>query len=411
MLSLRSKITLVISIIIMVTFFSVLTSVVLGYAESSKTISKFEFYCILLFMPFFFLSTIDFVSSAQNKNQEISDKLKAIDNSNIVIEFDLKGNIIATNEIFCRLIGIDKKDILNLNLIQFWDTYEWTKDKYGMFWYHINTRGVSSQGEYKFLKSDNEVLWLNGNFNPIKDQYGIVYKTIFMSTNITEKKLIESEVNKKNGYLEYAAKILRHDMHSGINTYIPRGLNSLFRRLTPENIETLKIESPLKMIKEGLTHTQKVYKGVYEFTNLVKTDSKLNTEPCDLKQILLDYLSNTSYIKQVVINDLVTADVNQALFCTAVDNLIRNGLKYNDNETKLINIFMENDNTLAIQDNGRGMTQEEFEYLSQPYTRKEDQKESGSGLGLNICVAIIKEHNFVVSSEKNEIGTKIKIKL
>ena len=108
-----------------------------------------------------------------------------------------------------------------------------------MFWYHINTRGVSSQGEYKFLKSDNEVLWLNGNFNPIKDQYGIVYKTIFMSTNITEKKLIESEVNKKNGYLEYAAKILRHDMHSGINTYIPRGLNSLFRRLTPENIDMI----------------------------------------------------------------------------------------------------------------------------------------------------------------------------
>ena len=30
--------------------------------------------------------------------------------------------------------------------------------------------------------------------------------------------------NKKTVYLEHAAKILRHDIHSGINTYIPRGI-------------------------------------------------------------------------------------------------------------------------------------------------------------------------------------------
>ena len=39
------------------------------------------------------------------------------------------------------------------------------------------------------------------------------------------------EIEKKNTYLEHAAKILRHDMHSGINTYMPRGLSSLERRL------------------------------------------------------------------------------------------------------------------------------------------------------------------------------------
>jgi signal transduction histidine kinase len=68
-------------------------------------------------------------------------------------------------------------------------------------------------------------------------------------------------------------------------------------------------------------------------------------------------------------------------------------------------------NDLIIQDNGRGMTQEDFNYLSQPYTRKEGQKESGTGLGLNICTAILNEHNFKVTCEKNEIGTKMKIKI
>jgi signal transduction histidine kinase len=69
------------------------------------------------------------------------------------------------------------------------------------------------------------------------------------------------------------------------------------------------------------------------------------------------------------------------------------------------------DVTLIIQDNGRGITQQDFEHLSKPYTRKEGQKESGSGLGLNICVAILEEHGFGITCEKNEIGTKMKINL
>ena len=54
-------------------------------------------------------------------------------------------------------------------------------------------------------------------------------------------------------------------MHSGINTYMPRGLSSLDRRMTDEQAKELKIDTPLRMIREGLKHTQKVYKGVFIF--------------------------------------------------------------------------------------------------------------------------------------------------
>jgi signal transduction histidine kinase len=230
-----------------------------------------------------------------------------------------------------------------------------------------------------------------------------------IATDVTESYNQQMEIEKKNTYLEHSAKILRHDMHSGINTYMPRGLSSLERRLSEEQIKELKLESPLKMIKEGLRHTQKVYKGVYEFTNLVKKDVVLNKTECNLKDILEDYLSATAYRSQVIIEDLGTIDVNESLFCTAVDNLIRNGLKYNDSSTKFVKIYSEK-NYIYIQDNGRGITQEDFDHLSKPYTRKEGQKETGTGLGLNICVAILQEHGFEISCEKNEIGTKMKIK-
>jgi len=108
---------------------------------------------------------------------------------------------------------------------------------------------------------------------------------------------------------------------------------------------------------------------------------------------------------------LPSIPVNEPLFCTAIDNLIRNGLKYNDASTKFVSVYMHNDNTLCVEDNGRGMTQEDFEEYSKPYTRKKEQSEGGTGLGLNICLAILKEHAFTTYAEKQAHGTKIYIKI
>lgn len=227
---------------------------------------------------------------------------------------------------------------------------------------------------------------------------------------LAKKAITEKELDKKNIYLEHAAKIIRHDMHSGINTYIPRGISSLTRRLTDESVEQLKLAAPLKLLTEGLKHAQKVYAGVYEFTNLVKQGETLNKKECDIHEILKDYLDLTSYKDQVIIGEgLSVLEVNEPLFCTAVDNLIRNGLKYNDSPTKFVKIYREG-NDIVIEDNGRGITNEEFVELSKPYKRKEGQKESGTGLGLNICIAILGEHGFSVTAEKLDNGTKIKIK-
>ena len=342
---------------------------------------------------------------------------KFVDASVIVSKADKTGKITYVNKRFEDVSGwklreIKGKDHSILNSGEhsksFWADMYRTVVKEKKVWNEIVTNKTKNGEEYfvdSYIKAEfDETGSLKGFMSIRYDVTDVINGTQEIHRNI-------EEINKKNTYLEHAAKILRHDMHSGINTYMPRGISSLERRLTPEIIKELKIESPLKMIKEGLQHTQKVYKGVYEFTNLVKKDAELNKESHNLKQILEDYLSNTSYFSQVAIDQLPTVDVNQALLCTAVDNLVRNGLKYNDSETKMVAIFMDDEEHISIQDNGRGITQADFEYLSQPYTRKEGQKETGTGLGLNICVAILNEHGFKVTCEKNEVGTKIKIKI
>ena len=348
------------------------------------------------------------VTDLKRKEMEISNRMNAINRSNAVIEFDLDGNIRFANDSFLNVLGYTQDEIVGQHHSLFTENEYKDSEEYKDFWNSLR-EGKFFRGEITRRKKDGTLIYLQATYNPILGSDGNPYRIMKIATDVTESYNQQMEIEKKNTYLEHSAKILRHDMHSGINTYMPRGLSSLERRLSEEQIKELKLESPLKMIKEGLRHTQKVYKGVYEFTNLVKKDVVLNKTECNLKDILEDYLSATAYRSQVIIEDLGTIDVNESLFCTAVDNLIRNGLKYNDSSTKFVKIYSE-ENYIYIQDNGRGITQEDFDHLSKPYTRKEGQKETGTGLGLNICVAILQEHGFEISCEKNEIGTKMKIK-
>jgi len=325
--------------------------------------------------------------------------------TSLISKTDKFGRITYANDKFCKVSGYDISEILNqdhkivnsgIHPKKFWEEMYYVTLKKRKIWYSTVTN-KSKNGDLYWVKS-----WIQAMFDKNDKFTGF----ISLRQDVTDLIKANEEITKKNTYLEHAAKILRHDMHSGINTYIPRGISSIQRRLNGEVIEKYKLSSPLKMLKDGLEHTQKVYKGVYEFTNLVKPNSKLSKENHDLKEIITNFLKNTSYNQQVIIEELGRLDVNNSLFCTAIDNLIRNGLKYNDNDTKFIKLYRENNN-IIIQDNGRGMTKEEFEELSKPYKRKENQKESGSGLGLNICMEILKEHGFKVTCEKNEIGTKI----
>jgi PAS domain S-box-containing protein len=351
------------------------------------------------------------VTELKKKEVEIHNRMTAINKSNAVIEFDLEGNVIFANDLFLETMGYSSNDEVIGNHHRIFVDKEYSKsEEYLLFWEKLKN-GLSFSGEIIRNKKDGSLVYLQATYNPIVGVDGKVYRVMKISTDITSSYEQKREIEKKNTYLEHAAKILRHDMHSGINTYIPRGISSLERRLKPEDIATLKLEAPLKMLKEGLKHTQKVYKGVYEFTNLVKEDVVLTKEHLNLKDILVSYLSSTAYSSQVAIDWLPTIDVNEPLFCTAIDNLIRNGLKYNDSDSKMVAIYMDDENYLSLQDNGRGMSQEEFEHLSQPYHRKEGQKESGSGLGLNICIAILQEHGFTIKCEKNEVGTKLTIKI
>ena len=384
--------------------------VVFGFMIPSYDAALFGFACIVLFTPPFACFVLEYYYTIKSRKQIYDDKLSAINASNMVAIFDNKGILISANENFCIATGYTEEELKGMphgNLVP--RDIVRTKE-YRQFWKDLN-RGIFIRRKFRRRKKDGSDYWCYATYSPIRNGTGAVYQVMKIASDITEEHLAQEELQHKNVYLEHAAKILRHDMHSGINTYIPRGLRGIERRLNDDVIKEYRLESSFKLIKEGLLHAQRVYKGVYEFTNLVKKNAEMERHVYRLDKILEDYLGKTSYSDQVVIGRLPAVEVNEALFCTAIDNLVRNGLKYNDSESKMVAITMEDESHIAIIDNGRGLTHEEFEILCKPYERKKEQKESGTGLGLNISLAIFNEHGFTMEVKKQDVGTKILIRI
>jgi PAS domain S-box-containing protein len=227
-------------------------------------------------------SLVKTVEKLNKKEREIIDVIEAINSSNAVLELCPEGRILTANQNFLNIFKCTLDSIVGEHHDIFSIPKHANNREGERFWQELK-EGKSKSGEFIKNRLDGTYIWVQATYSPILDDNGVPYRIMMIMTDVTDAVNQRDELNKKNIYLEHAAKILRHDMHSGINTYIPKGVNSLERRLTPELIKELKLEAPLRLIKDGLEHAQKVYSGVKEFTNLVKKDAVLNKSMYDLK--------------------------------------------------------------------------------------------------------------------------------
>lgn len=103
----------------------------------------------------------------------------------------------------------------------------------------------------------------------------------------------------------------------------------------------------------------------------------------------------------------ILLDGNLKLLQSAVENIIRNALKYTKDKIKL-SIFVKGEFIkLRIDDNGLGVAPDEFDKIFHPFYRVDEartRQTGGTGLGLAIVSNVVKEHQGRVWAEKSALG-------
>jgi hypothetical protein len=229
-----------------------------------------------------------------------------------------------------------------------------------------------------------------------------------VNSHILDKIKVEEELLQKNVFLEYASKLIRHDMHSGINTYMPRGLQGLLKKIPENVIKEYKLQLQIKLLEEGLSHTKKVYDRVKNFTDLMKENSQIKKENFKLDEELKEYFKRLPLSNFIEVSNLPNIEGNKVLICTAIENFVINGINFNRSIDKKVKIYSKEESTICIEDNGVGLSSKDFDNFCKPNYKGES---SGLGLGINISASILSMHGFGYSCEEIESGTIIKINL
>ena len=112
--------------------------------------------------------------------------LDAISKSQAIIEFDLKGNILAANENFCRALGYGLSEIVGRHHSMFCEpAYTATAD-YREFWTRLG-RGEYDAGAYKRFAKGNREIWIQASYNPVF-KGGRPFKVVKFAADITAAK-------------------------------------------------------------------------------------------------------------------------------------------------------------------------------------------------------------------------------
>lgn len=147
------------------------------------------------------------VVELDRKEQELQNQINAINKAALVIEFDTNGIILSTNDLFLKILGYKKEELIGQHhkiLAPKQIDYDL---EYRGFWESLN-KGNNESGEFCRNSKDKKEVWFQASYNPVFDENGKVYKVIKIGYDITELKQQRIDLDKLTLNLNQQVEVL-----------------------------------------------------------------------------------------------------------------------------------------------------------------------------------------------------------
>jgi methyl-accepting chemotaxis protein len=135
------------------------------------------------------------VTARKQATLETQGQMDAIDRTQAVIAFDLKGHILSANRNFLDVMGYDAEDVVGKHHGMFCDPDHVASAAYRDFWLKLG-RGEHHQGRYLRFGRHGLKVWIHATYTPILGGDGKPRKVVKFATDITAQVALEEQVRR-----------------------------------------------------------------------------------------------------------------------------------------------------------------------------------------------------------------------
>lgn len=178
------------------------------------------------------------------REAEMSSILQAINNSSLVVEFDLNGYIIHANQAFLDLLKLEASDLIGKHQGDF-EKMDESNIRTEEFWRRLRKGEIISETHRVIV--ENKTYFLHEVYTPIHDADGKPYKILNLATDITESKKLEQELLVKAEEMSIQEEELRKNLLELEQTQ--EAMNQKQKELSEANE---KIKSNEKFLQESI---------------------------------------------------------------------------------------------------------------------------------------------------------------
>lgn len=255
-----------------------------------------------------------------------------------------------------------------------------------------------------------------GKFNPnnrlflrmITSQVAMALERQYLSDE-QRRILIESEKEKMRSNL---LRAISHDLRTPLTCILGASSTIL------ENGDRLDRETHDKLIsniKEDSQWLIRMVENILSVTRINEGTMNVTKTPEAAEEIVAEAISR---IRKRFPNRKITVKVPDELLMVPMDgtlieqvliNLLENAIKHSD-EDSMIDVKVKkkgNNAVFEVIDNGEGIAQQDFPYLFESYVpngKRSSDSSRGMGIGLSICMSIVKAHHGEMEAANKEDG-------
>ncbi len=259
--------------------------------------------------------------------------------------------------------------------------------------------------EQRFIRKDETIIWVKttmafADLETVGDHYIVAMMediTFQKKANFTLKEYA-GKLETHNKALEEFSYVISHDLQEPLRMI--RSYTSLIKRRYIDKLEDKDAHIDMSYVIDGAERMSTLIKDMLAYSRWSAKPFKLET--VDTRGVLVEVLKNLTISiadkkAEVYCFDMPKVDTNRLLFGQVLQNLIGNGLKYNqEGREPRIEIKGEQrdfDIIFSVKDNGQGFEEKDKERIFGIFQRLHgrDSQYTGTGIGLAICKRIIEK--------------------